>query len=165
MKRSNRVAGIIAALALAASPAWAEVKIGVVNMVKLVAEAPQAKAAQKKIETEFEPRRQELVGLQKRIQSLEEQLRRDSAVMSDDESQKLERELVAKKRDLKRRNEEFQEDLNLRNNEVLTKLQNEVYDAMTSLAKEQKYDLILGQGVLYSSDAVDVTDKILEKLK
>ncbi len=165
MKRSNYLVGAVAALVLAAAPAWAETKIGVVNMVKLVAEAPQAKAAQKKIETEFEPRRQELVALQKSIQSLEERLRRDGAVMSDDEAQKIERDLTGKRRDLKRRNDEFQEDLNLRNNEVLTKLQNEVYDAMTSLAKEEKYDLILGQGVLYSSDAMDVTDKILAKLK
>lgn len=165
MKRTSYLAGAIAALVLASSPVWAETKIGIVNMVKLVSEAPQAKEAQKKIEAEFEPRRKELVALQKRIQQLEEQLRNDVAVMSEDESQKLERELVTKKRDLKRRNDEFQEDLNLRNNEVLTKLQNEVYDAMISLAKEQKYDLILGQGVLYSSDAMDVTDKILAKLK
>jgi outer membrane protein len=155
----------VAVAILAAAPAWAETKIGVVDMVKLVSEAPQAKAAQKKIESEFEPRRKELVALQKRIKELEERMRRDSAVMSDEEAQKLKRELVTKKRELERANDDFQEDLNLRNNEILTQLQNEVYDAMNAMAKEQKYDLILGQGVLYSSDAMDVTDKILEKLK
>lgn len=165
MKRSNYLAGFIAAVALTAMPAWAETKIGVVNMVKLVAEAPQAKEAQKKIETEFEPRRQELVALQKSIQSMEDQLRRDGAVMSDEQAQKIEHDLVDKRRDLKRRNDEFQEDLNLRNNEVLTKLQDQVFDAMTKVAKEEKYDLILGQGVLYSSEAMDVTEKILAKLK
>lgn len=155
----------LAAYAVLTGPAMAESKVGVVNTVQLMEEAPQAKAAQSNIETEFAPREKELVSLQKSVRKLEEKLARDGAVMSEKESSKLERDILSKRRDLKRSQDEFRDDLNIRKNEVLSKLQRQMYEATVSLAKEKKYDVILGQGVVYSSENVDVTDMVLEKLK
>jgi outer membrane protein len=153
------------ACAVLTAPVMAESKVGVVNTVQLMEEAPQAKAAQSNIETEFAPREKELVNLQKSVRKLEDKLSRDGAVMSEKESSKLERDILAKRRDLKRSQEEFRDDLNIRKNEVLSKLQRQMYEATVSLAKEKKYDIILGQGVVYSSKKVDVTPMVLEKLK
>lgn len=155
----------LTACAVLTGPVMAESKVGVVNTVQLMEEAPQAKAAQSNIETEFAPREKELVSLQKSIRKLEDKLTRDGAVMSEKENSKLERDILAKRRDLKRSQDEFRDDLNIRKNEVLSKLQRQMYEATVALAKEQKYDIILGQGVVYSSDNVDVTDMVLEKLK
>lgn len=155
----------MALLALTAMPVQADTKVGVVNTVRLMEEAPQAKAAQSKIETEFAPREQELVNLQKSIRKLEDRLTRDGAVMSEKESSKLEREILSKRRELKRTQDEFRDDLNIRKNEVLSKLQRQMYESTVALAREQKFDIILGQGVVYSSDSVDVTNQVLDKLK
>jgi outer membrane protein len=158
---------LVSALALGAIalPVRADTKVGFVDTVKLMEEAPQAKSAQTKLETEFAPREQELLNLQKEIRSLEDQLSRDGAVMSESATSKLEREILAKRRELKRTQDEFRDDLNIRKNEVLAKLQRQMYDATVALAKEKKYDIILGQGVVYSSDSVDVTGQVLDKLK
>ncbi len=142
----------------------ADMKVGVVNTVKLMEEAPQAKAAQSKIETEFAPREKELVGLQREIRKLEDQLNRDGAIMSEAERSKLERDILTRRRDLKRAQDQFRDDLNIRRNVVLSKIQKVMYEATVSLAKEQGFDVILGQGVVYSSDRVDITDKVLKKL-
>jgi len=155
----------LASLTLMALPVQADTKVGVVNTVRLMEEAPQAKAAQNKIETEFAPREQELLALQKSIRKLEDRLTRDGAVMSEKESSKLEREILSKRRELKRTQDEFRDDLNIRKNEVLSKLQRQMYESTVALAKEQKFDIILGQGVVYSSDSVDVTNLVLDKLK
>lgn len=155
----------LAAAALMTGPALAETRVGVVNTVQLMEEAPQAKAAQSKIETEFAPREKELVSLQKSIRKLEDKLARDGAVMSEKESTKLERDILSKRRELKRSQDEFRDDLNIRKNEVLSKLQRQMYEATVALAKEKKYDVILGQGVVYSSKSVDVTGLVLDKLK
>jgi outer membrane protein len=155
----------LTACAVLTGPVMAESKVGVVNTVQLMEEAPQAKAAQSDIETEFAPREKELVSLQKSIRKLEDKLARDGAVMSEKENSKLERDILAKRRDLKRSQDEFRDDLNIRKNEVLSKLQRQMYEATVALAKEQKYDVILGQGVVYSSENVDVTDMVLQKLK
>ncbi len=165
MKIVKQLMFALTACAVLTGPVMAESKVGVVNTVQLMEEAPQAKAAQSNIETEFAPREKELVSLQKSIRKLEDKLSRDGAVMSEKENSKLERDILAKRRDLKRSQDEFRDDLNIRKNEVLSKLQRQMYEATVALAKEQKYDIILGQGVVYSSDNVDVTDMVLEKLK
>jgi outer membrane protein len=144
--------------------AFAETKIGFVDTVKLMEAAPQAKSAQSKIESEFSPREKELVSLQREIKEQEDKLSRDGAVMSESERTKLERDILAKRRDLKRAQEEFRDDLNIRRNEVLAKLQKEMYEAVVALAKDEKYDLIFSQGVVYSSDKVDITEDVLKKL-
>lgn len=165
MNMKNMIIAVVAYLAIAATPAMAETKVGVVNTVRLMEEAPQAKAAQSKIESEFSSREKELVNLQKETRKLEDRLSKDSAVMSEDENNKLERKILSKRREGKHLQDEFRDDLNIRKNEVLSKLQKQMYNATVGLAKEEKYDVILGQGVVYSSDKVDITDKVLERLK
>jgi len=144
--------------------AYAETRIGFVDTAKLMEAAPQVKAAQSKIETEFAPREKELVDLQREFRDMDERLSRDGAVMSESERSKLERDILGKRRDLKRSQEEFRDDLNIRRNEVLAKLQRDVFEAVTAFAKEQGFDLILSQGVVYSSDRIDITDGVLKKL-
>lgn len=150
---------------LAGSALAADVKVGVVNIPRLLQEAPQADAARKRLESDFAPRDQKIVELQKKLKKGEEKLVRDAAIMSDTQRQSRERELVGLKRDIKRAKEEFNDDLNLRRNEELGKLQKLVYDTIVALAKEQNYDAILGDSVLYASDRVDLTDMVLARLR
>ena len=158
------VAVLFAVVSLFSASATAEMKVGFVDTAKLMESAPQVKAAQSNIEAEFAPREKELVELQRKIRAQEDRLARDTAVMSEAENSKLERDILAMRRDLKRSQEEFRDDLNIRRNEVLAKLQREIFDAIVAFAKDKKYDLILGQGVVYSSDRVDITDDILKQL-
>ncbi len=61
--------------------------------------------------------------------------------------------------------EEFGEDFNLRRNEVLGQLQKSLMEEVQSFARSQSYDLIVGEGVLFASDSVDVTAQILSGLE
>ncbi|MBW2209196.1 MAG: OmpH family outer membrane protein [Deltaproteobacteria bacterium] len=54
--------------------------------------------------------------------------------------------------------------MNIRRNEILRKVNTEIGKAIEEYAKQNKYDLIMAQGVMYSSDKVDITAKILKKL-
>jgi len=167
VKKSNHVvalAVLVTALSGYSESLLAELKIGFVDTVKLIESAPQAKSAQSEIEAEFAPREKELVAMQREIGALEEKLARDGAVMSDSERSKQERKITSKRREMKRSQDEFRDDLNIRKNEVLAKLQKDMYTAVVELAKEQSFDLILSQGVVYSSKEVDITDSILNKL-
>ncbi|MFK5913874.1 MAG: OmpH family outer membrane protein [Woeseiaceae bacterium] len=143
----------------------ADTRIGIVNTSALLKEAPQREAARKKLESEFSPRDAKIVGLQKSIKQLEDKLNKDSAVISDAERKKQERNIVAIKRDVKRSREEFREDFNFRRNEEIGKLQKLVSQTILSLAKEKKYDIILNESVIYASPQVDVTKSVLERLR
>lgn len=143
----------------------AELKVGFVNTAKILEESPQAKAAGERLEKEFAARDKKLVETQKEIRTLEEKLAKDAAVMSEAERLKAERDIISRKRDLKRSQDEFQDDLNLRRNEELGKVQKLAYDAIVALAKQENYDLIVSGGVVFAAGRVDITDKVLERLK
>jgi outer membrane protein len=145
--------------------AQAEIKIGFVNAEKLLQEAPQADSARARLEQEFAPRDKKLAASTKQLRALEEKLTRDGATMADAERTKLEREARDMKRDLKREQDEFREDFNIRRNEELGKLQKQVFEAIRTLAKGENYDLILSEGVIAASKQVDITSKVLELLK
>ena len=151
--------------ALVTSAYAADTRIGIVNTAKLLKEAPQAEAARKKLESEFAPRDVKIVDLQKLIKALEDKLSKDAAIMSDAARKKQEREIVSKKRDVKRSREEFTEDFNFRRNEEIGKLQKLVSETILSLAKEKQYDIILNESVIYVSPQVDITANVLERLQ
>jgi outer membrane protein len=143
----------------------AEVRIGYVDAVRVLEAAPQAETARAAIEKEFSGRDRELVGAQKSVKQLEDKLEKDGAVMSESERARLERDIITKRRDLKRDQDEFREDLNFRRNEEFGKIQKVIVDAIQDIAKEEKYDLVVGQGVVYFSPQVDLTEKVIGKLK
>jgi outer membrane protein len=145
--------------------AKAELKIGVVNAIKILEGAPQAEAARKQLEKEFASRDRDLVARQKSIKEMEDKLARDGATMNETDAGKMERDIVSKRRDLKRDQDEFREDVNLRRNEEFGKIQKEIVQSIQAVAKEQGYDLILGEGVIYANDKTDITGAVLERLR
>lgn len=165
--KTNLLLSMVLLAASLASPgaASAELKIGVVNAIKILEGAPQAEAARKQLEKEFASRDRDLVARQKQIKELEDRLSRDGATMSEPDARKLERDIVSKRRDLKRDQDEFREDVNLRRNEEFGKIQKEIIESIQDVAKAQGFDLILGEGVIYANEKVDVTTAVLERLR
>lgn len=141
------------------------IKIGFVNTSRLLKEAPQADLARRKLESEFAPRDKKIVDMQKQLKILEDKIIKEANLTGDSVKKNLEREIAAKKRDIKRAREEFTEDLNIRRNEELNKLQKLVYEEIVTHSKENNFDLILGDSVLYANKRIDVTDQILARLK
>lgn len=143
----------------------ADASVAFVNSGRVLEQAPQAKAARERLQQEFAPRDSEIQTAQKTLKGLQEKLERDGAVMSAAERGKLEHEIVAQQRELKRSQSEFSEDLNLRRNEEFAKLQRETADAIVAIAKENGYDLVFEAGVVYASEKVDITDRVIGRLR
>jgi len=156
----------LSCLMLPLAVAQVPLKIGFVNASTILERAPQAEEARKRLEEEFNDRDLALVDAQKAVRDLEDRMIDQGPEMSDSERRRLERDIRNQKRDLKRLEEEFKEDFNLRRNEELGKLQRLVYDAIASLAKAEEFDLIVNQdSVIFASERVDVTEKVLERLQ
>jgi outer membrane protein len=143
----------------------ADYKIGVVNAVGVLEAAPQADVARKKLEKEFATRDRELVAAQKSLKGLEDRMVKDGAIMSETERSRLERDIVNKRRELKRDQDEFREDVNFRRNEEFGKIQRDIVEAIREVAQKEKYDLVLGEGVIFASKAVDITQTVIDHLK
>ena len=150
----------VAMLAFTSSYLYAEeiYKIGAVNANRILQESPQAESAIRMWD-------KELVASQKKIKALEDKFNKDRAIMSEQELGKIERTLVAQKRDLKRNQDEFREDIQFRRNEELGKIQKRVVVAIQKIAKENNYDVILGEGVVFASPKVDISGMVIDYLK
>ncbi len=151
--------------ALGAPAASAEIKFGFVNVARVLELAPQAESARNRIEREFAPKDRELLQQQKDVRGLEDRLVKNAAVLSDVDRQRQETEIRSSKRELRRAQDEFREDLNLRRSQELSKLQQKVTEVIQTLAKAEKYDLIISDGVIFAGQRVDITDMILERLR
>lgn len=143
----------------------ADLKIGVVNAAKVLDQSPQKAAALARLEKEFAPRSKKLQQKQKALQAAQDKLDKDGAIMSADDRKQKQRDLLNQQRDLKRLQDEYSEDLSIRRNEELHKLEKEVAETIIELAKKESYDLVLYQGVIYASDKADLTDKVIAMLK
>ena len=142
-----------------------DIRFGFVNTSQIMNEAPQADAARERLKTEFKSRDEKIVVLQNELKNLEDELIKNSPIMSDSVRNDNERKVVSLKRDIKRAKEEFNEDLNIRRNEELAKLQKQVYETIVAVAKEKNYDVILGDSVLFASKRIDLTGQVIERLK
>lgn len=151
--------------AFAAVPAFADIKIAVVDYGRLVEESPQAKAALEAIRTEFTPRQ---VDMQKQEQSLkakQEKLEKDAATMSEDQRTRAEKDLRDGARDLQRKRQEVQDDFNAKRNEEMSRLQRTLIEEVRAYAKAQNFDLVIADGVIYSVPTLDITPAILSSLQ
>jgi len=142
-----------------------DLKVGYMDISRVLKDAPQSELARKTLKQEFNPRDQKIVTMQKNLKKLSDRQERDAKLMSKADNIKLERQIVSLKRDIKRAKEEFNEDFNLRRNEELAKLHKLINKTTVSIAKKLKYDIILSDNVLYNSERVDITDMVITELK
>lgn len=159
------LSGLLVVAALGAAPAWAEVKIGYVDYSRLMEDSPQAKTALEAIRTEFAPRQRELATQQTTLKTKQDKLEKDGATMSSEQRSQAEKDLRDGARDFSRKQQEVQDDFNARRNEVTSRLQRELIEEVRTYAKANNYDLIIADGVIYSTAAVDITPTILGALQ
>jgi outer membrane protein len=149
---------------LAAHPASAEVKMGVVNFQKLLEEAPQTKTAMAALENEFAPRRRELLTMQNDLKARDEKLQKEGAVMAEADRAKAEKTLRDQQREFSRKAGEFQDDASTRRNEEIGKVQRYLVTEIQGYAAAQGYDLVLGDGVFFAKGPLDITANVLALL-
>ena len=156
------LAGSLVAFSAVASAA--ELKVGYVQVDKILQDAPQTSESGKKLEREFSPRTQELERMQKQIKDDDSALDKDGLTMSETDRRNKERDVANLKLEFQRKQRELREDINLRKNEELSTLQDRINKAVTSVAETEGYDLVVYSGVAFASKKIDITDKVLKML-
>lgn len=163
MKVSTLTVLVAAVAGFAAQPVFAQSKIGFVNSDRLMREAAPAVRAQQRLEKEFEKRDQELQRVAAELQTMQDELERNSLTMSDSDRRNKERTFNDLSRDFQRKQREFREDLNQRRNEELASVLDRANAAIKRIAEAEKYDIVLQEAV-YASPAIDMTEKVIKAL-
>jgi outer membrane protein len=140
-----------------------ELKVGYVNTQRIFRDAPAAQKAAKKLESEFSKRDQELQRMGKQLQSLQENLEKNAVTMAEGDRRTKEKEFGELSREFQRKQREFREDLNLRQNEENAAVIEKANRAIKQIAESEKYDLVL-QDVVWVSPKLDITDRVIKVL-
>lgn len=163
---TNRLFPWLAAVALAFAMqgvAAEDLKIGYVNSERVLKEAAPAKAAQRKLETEFSRRDREITDLTDKLKTAADKHEKEKMTLPESERARRERDLIEQDRDLQRQRRDYQEDLNQRKSEELAALVERVNRVIKQIFEQEKYDLIL-QDAVFFSPRVDITDKVIKAL-
>jgi outer membrane protein len=160
--KSLVLASLISALFVTGVGA-SELKVGYVNTQRIFRDAPAAQKAAKKLESEFSKRDQELQRMGKQLQSLQENLEKNAVTMAEGDRRTKEKEFGELSREFQRKQREFREDLNLRQNEENAAVIEKANRAIKQIAESEKYDLVL-QDVVWVSPKLDITDRVIKVL-
>lgn len=158
--------GLALALACAAfvAPAHAqEFKAGFVNTDRIFREANSAKQAQARLEQEFSKREKELVDLGNSIKAMSEKFEREAPTLSESQRAARQKQIIEQDREFQRKQREFREDLNLRQNEELAAIFERANKVIKQVAEAEKFDLIVQEAV-YFSPRIDITEKVIKAL-
>jgi outer membrane protein len=160
---------VVVALALVLStPLCAQsptMRIGYVDMKRLLDNAPQVVAGRQRLEREFAPRDSALIADEKRLAELRSRYEREQAGMERSEADSLRREIDALDRSIRRNRDNLRSELKTRSDQELDRSWREINNAVVEFAREQGIDLIVPSPVVYASPRIDVTDQVLERLK
>jgi len=141
----------------------ADFRIAVVDVDRIMRESGPAIRATKKLEKEFESRRNEMQRISTQGKALEALL--DKNGLAEADRKMRERELVKLNQDFQRLQREFNEDRNTRLNEEIAAIQERTRMAIKQIAEADKYDLILQENeILFRSPRIDITDRVLKLL-
>ena len=166
MNRKIMKPGIVLMLALASFSLQAAGKFAFINSKVLIEQSPQAQAANAELQKQFGEREQSLRELAKTIQEQEKTYQTDRAIMSDDQKKKAEEDIVQNKRRFQFEQQSLKDDLQARQRELLQQVQVEIKTVIQEYGKSQGYDFIFtDSSIAFASDAVDITDEILQELK
>ncbi|TYP00038.1 periplasmic chaperone for outer membrane proteins Skp [Geothermobacter ehrlichii] len=166
MKRCVLLLALLGMVFLGVNGMAADLKIGYVDLQKVLNESDAGKAAKQKIGEKVKEYEIQIQARQKELQAAKEELEKQALLLSDEARSKKEREYQQKLKELQRFTKDVREDLQMRDSDATKKILAEILKIVSSYGEEQGYTLILEKNessLIYASDKIDLTDAILER--
>jgi outer membrane protein len=171
-----RTAALAAACLLSTASAWAQGtaapgaaaagKVGVISIRQAIVATAEGKQASAELQSQFAPRQTEIENMNKQINDLRQRLQAGQGKISPDEEARLTRDGQRLAAQLERKQNEYQEDVNAAQADVIDRIGRKMVDVLDRYARENGYSVILDSSaqntpILYASTQVDVTQDII----
>jgi len=151
-----RPAALCLAIALFSSVASAQLKIGVINVQKALADTDELKKASAEMAKKYQPRQDEMDKLQKDLESIDTQL--NSGKLNAQAQAELQAQGTRKQRDQQRMADDMQADVEKDRQDILAKMSQKMQDVINKLAEEKGMDMIVeASQTLYAKPTLDLT--------
>ena len=171
-----RTAALAAACVLSTGAAWAQGtaaagsaasgKVGVISIRQAIVATAEGKQASAELQSQFAPRQTELENLNKQINDLRQRLQAGQGKINADEEARLTKDGQRLAAQLERKQNEYQEDVNAAQGDVIDKIGRKMVDVLDRYARENGYVIVLDSSaqntpILYASNQIDVTQDII----
>jgi len=156
----------VRAQAAAAPAAGAAGKIGVINIRQAIAGTAEGKQAGAELQSQFAPRQNELEGMNKQISDIRQRLDQGQGKLSQEEQTRLTRQGELLTRQLQRKQDEYQEDVNAAQGEVFDRIGRKMVDVLDRYARENTFVAVFDSSaqntpILFASTNIDITQDIV----
>src|SRR5580704_16353050 len=149
-----RSAALCLAIALFSTVASAQLKIGVINVQKAMADTDELKKAQGDLAKKYQPRQDEMDKLQKDLESMDAQI--NSGKLNAQAVADLQTQGTRKQRDFQRMQDDMQADVDKDRQDILGKMSQKMQDIINKLAEDKGLDMIVeASQTLYSKPVLD----------
>jgi outer membrane protein len=169
MKKLFTSFAVAIALLFATSFAFAAdttLKLGVIDMQKIMQKSSQVAAISSQLEKRFKPKQQAILAARKALQEQVEKLNRNTAVMSEGDRTKLQNKIIADRANLQSSEISFQQEVTAAQTQETQKFMQKLKGVLSQVAKNENYTLIMiKQGIPYVDDKLDITDIVLTALE
>ena len=165
MKRILLTLSIISLMGLVfmTSAYAADIKIGVIDTQRIMAESKAGIATRTLFQKEVQEHNSRLQAKQKEVQALQEELNAKGKEMAAMALAEKQEKFTNTLKELNRMKNDMTEDLEARDNELSQKILNAIRDIVVQYSQKEKFTMILDKNSLVSYDsAVDITDKIIQ---
>jgi len=156
---------VLFAAALVSMPAFAEMKVAVLNYQMALLESDAAKKYAVDAEKKFGPQLNKLKALESDAKRIQERLMKDGEKMQTSERERLELEFKQKARDFQFQSKELNEAKAIADREMLAKLKPNLDKAVEEVIKNGNFDLVLERGaVIDVKPQFDITRQVIERM-
>jgi outer membrane protein len=171
-----RTAALAAACLLSTASVWAQAtaapgataagKVGVISIRQAIVATAEGKQASAELQSQFAPRQTEIENLNKQINDIRQRLAACEGKCSQDEIARLTTQGQRAAAQLERKQNEYQEDVNTAQQDVIDRIGRKMVDVIDRYARENGYSVILDSSaqntpLLYVSTQIEITQDII----
>jgi outer membrane protein len=140
------------------------VKVGYIDLQKVMMESEKGKEARKSFTDDLEKRKKEIGQKQDELQKMKDALEKQTATITPEARAEKEKQYQTKLKDYQRIATDYQTELQQKDQEVTQRMLKDLEEIVKGLAEADKYTLIFERsqaGILFASPAIDITDKVI----
>jgi len=156
----------IAALAGSASPVYAQVKIGVVDLQRAINETEDGRQAKRRLKKLFEQRQKSLNAAQEKIKAQKASLERQQDVLSQEAMKKKVDKYQSDLMELQNEYVQYQQELSTKEGELTQKILEKMQGILRRIGQTDGYTLIIEAnegGVVWVPSNLDLTDVLIQR--
>lgn len=144
--------------------AYAQQKIGYINIEQVIRDSKAGKAANVSFQKEVEAKRAVIEQKRKALEDMRQDVIQNGAVMSETKRRNLAETIEKKQKDLDRTREDIRIELQRKDLQLTQNVLKDIEVIVNKIGQEEKFDLIVEKtqaGILYGSPATDITQKVI----